>query len=213
MLWWIDGLYHWLRETQYFWITLFVLSVSLYIIFLPEPNEARVRITGLTLQVFGMSTVLIGINRTRQFFGHPSFLKIVIQCLKRFPLRRQVITGRANIELPMMTAKAFAHQWTNAVDDSPEARLRALETNLDIVNQRVTQVHNQLDHDIRHLEHTLHSERTTRENTDQEIRRTIELTETGGLSISLMGLLWLVVGIIMSTIPSEMASLLKMIRN
>jgi len=95
------------------------------------------------------------------------------------------------------------------LDESLDERLRALEANLDIVNQRVTQIHNLLDQDIHNLQHSLHLERITRENQDQEIRSTVELTETGGLTISLMGLVCLIFGIIMSTIPNEIANLLK----
>jgi len=209
MNWWLHAFYTWLKEVRYFWLTLFVLFISLLIILMPETNELRIRITGLTLQLFGMSTVVLGIRMTRQFFGHPGFIETAIQWLRRFPTRRPVITAEVAIEIPMPSLSAFAHQWTNPSDESPEARLTALEANLNIVNERVTQVHNLHDQDIRNIEHLLHLERITRENQNQEIRRTVELTETGGLTISLMGLVWLIFGIIMSTIPNEIANLLK----
>jgi hypothetical protein len=51
----------------------------------------------------------------------------------------------------------------------------------------------------------LRKERLLREKEDEETRKKLDLSQTGGLSISAMGLVWLVSGVIMSTASTEIA--------
>jgi hypothetical protein len=53
----------------------------------------------------------------------------------------------------------------------------------------------------------LHEERTLREIEDLTTRRKLELSQTGGLSISAVGLVWLFLGIVLSTASAEIARL------
>lgn len=206
MNWWISAFYNWLFEVRYFWFTLFILFISsLFILVIPEATEQRIRITGLILQLFGLSTVGFVIRKTRQLFGYPGFLETAIKWLRRFPIRRRVITAQGDLRVPMPDVRSSGYNWTTPLDNSVDERLRALEVNLKTVNQRVTQLENQNYQNSTNFQHLMQSEKITRQNQDQEIRRTIKLAETGGLTISLMGLVWLTFGIIMSTIPNEIA--------
>jgi hypothetical protein len=51
----------------------------------------------------------------------------------------------------------------------------------------------------------LHEERCLRKEEDEETRRKLSLSQTGGLSISAMGLVWLFWGVILSTASTEIA--------
>jgi hypothetical protein len=53
----------------------------------------------------------------------------------------------------------------------------------------------------------LYEERLLRKKEDEETRRKLELSQTGGLSISAMGLVWLLWGVILSTVSTEIAKL------
>jgi hypothetical protein len=73
------------------------------------------------------------------------------------------------------------------------------------VNQRLVQVQHGLDHETRRITSELDEERRIRKEEDKETRRKLALSQTGGLSISAMGLVWLFWGIILSTASTEIA--------
>ena len=109
-----------------------------------------------------------------------------------------------------MTGNARAHMWSNpGLDATMAERIKALEENLQDVNQRLCSIQNEIDQSFRKQTEVLKHEQDTRAKADQEIREKLEATETGGLHISAMGVLWLVVGVIMSTIPTELTKLIK----
>jgi hypothetical protein len=62
-----------------------------------------------------------------------------------------------------------------------------------------------MDQGFRKQTDALKQEQQIRSDEDQHIRAKMELTNTGGLHISAMGALWLAIGVIMSSIPSELA--------
>jgi hypothetical protein len=53
----------------------------------------------------------------------------------------------------------------------------------------------------------MESERKGREADDQQIRRLLEEALAGGLRIEWMGVLWLFVGVMLGTVPTDIASL------
>lgn len=55
----------------------------------------------------------------------------------------------------------------------------------------------------------LKREERTRAQEDQAIREKLEATETGGLHISAMGVLWLFIGVTLSTAATEIAKCLS----
>ena len=60
-------------------------------------------------------------------------------------------------------------------------------------------------------ERSLSVERQAREAADVGITQKIEAAHTGGLHISAMGLVWLVMGLTFSTIPTELLGFLKLL--
>ncbi|MGA3083699.1 MAG: hypothetical protein ABSE95_02765 [Thermodesulfobacteriota bacterium] len=85
--------------------------------------------------------------------------------------------------------------------------MAAVEANLLDVNGRLGQVQQQLHSETHRIKSELHEERTLREIEDLTTRRKLELSQTGGLSISAVGLVWLFLGIVLSTASAEIARL------
>lgn len=85
----------------------------------------------------------------------------------------------------------------------------ALEENLKRVNERLDRTRDLLYQEVRNREDGLNLERLARETKDQELNRKLEMSETGGLHISVMGLVWLALGLIMSTVTNEIVTWLR----
>ena len=75
-----------LFEARYAWLSATVICVALVISLRPHMTESVIRLTGLVLQLLGISTVIWGISETRALFGHPSFASKAKAWLSRFPL-------------------------------------------------------------------------------------------------------------------------------
>ena len=211
ILFWLKSIFHWLVEWRYFCLGLLVVAVPVFFGLRYGADEATIRITGMVLQLLGIGTVAWGIHTTRKEFGHPSIFTLWHQRLSRFPFFcNRVVTITSDIKLPAMTGTGRGHASVSGGPEATiEARVQALEENLQIVHDRVSKTQNEMDQGFRKYSEALKQEEQVREKEDQNIRAKLEATETGGLHISAMGALWLFVGVIMSTVPVELAKWLK----
>ena len=73
------------------------------------------------------------------------------------------------------------------------------------IGPRPVQTRTVAEDNIRRHGQDLKEERRARDSADQEIRDKMKATETGGLHISAMGALWILEGVTMGTIPTEVA--------
>lgn len=94
-------------------------------------------------------------------------------------------------------------------DASVEERVAALEFNLNETRTRMDGIYAELHRDIRRTIADLQDEQVARANTDQKIDRKLEETTVGGIHISLMGLVWLIIGVTMSTAPKELINFIR----
>lgn len=207
---WVDALRRWVAEPYFAWLTIAVIAVALIVAF-RNRDEATIRITGLILQLLGIATVAWGIYATRKFFGRPSVLTLFCHWFGRFPrFTGRTISASANIEGISLTLDASAYVWTNPGPQATiEERIKALEDNLHDVNKRLLSTQSDVNQRFHKLVADLEQEKNERTEADRETGEKLEATETGGLHISAMGLLWLFIGLIMSTMPTELVKLIK----
>jgi len=108
---------------------------------------------------------------------------------------------------PGISLEASGYSWQSFGPEVPiEKRLSAIEANLKGVDERLNQVQQRLHYETCRISSESHEERTAREEEDLKTRRKLELSQTGGLSISAVGLVWLFLGLILSTASPEIAS-------
>ena len=67
----------------------------------------------------------------------------------------------------------------------------------------------ELDEQARDHSHAIEKERQTRAAEHMRLWDRLEATETGGLSLSAVGVLWLWIGVILSTVAPELAKWLQ----
>ncbi len=173
-------------------------------------TEQEVRFTGLLLQILGIGTVAWGIRETRALFGRPTLFAQFRAWLRRFPVYGgRVVSASASITMPRISVNARGHAGASAGPDaSADARIEALEKNVRLLNERIDHTQNEMDQKFRSHADFLKQEERTRALHDQAIREKLEATETGGLHISAMGVLWLFIGVTLSTAATEIAKCL-----
>lgn len=208
---WLRALWFWLTEPRHFWLATFVVALALIFTLRRGVTEPEIRISGLLLQILGIGTVAWGIRETRALFGRPTLVAEFRAWLRRFPVYGgRVVSASVNITMPGLSLHARGSSSASAGPDaSIEARIEALEKNVKLINERIDHTQNEMDQKFRSHADLLKQEEQTRGREDQAIREKLEATETGGLHISAMGVLWLFVGVTLSTAAPEIAKCLS----
>jgi hypothetical protein len=88
-----------------------------------------------------------------------------------------------------------------------EGRVDAAEKNLSRLRDRLNSLELETAKDLERQVDALEQEKRERANEDKNIRDKLETAQAGGSQISVVGVVWLVAGVIMSTIPGELACL------
>jgi len=207
---WSRALGGWLAEARSLWFALFVLVGPLYVSFRPGTSEFDVRLSGLFLQWFGVGTVALGLHKTRKMFGRPSLVTSLKAWLSRFPRwGRKTVTATATFSAGgSWTARG--HAWSE-VDKSSSlaAQVDALTKNVEGLNERLIAAENNLDSLARKHADALRGEQQVRAEHDDALQARLEAAETGGLYISLLGVIFLFLGLLLSSVPREIAQLLQ----
>lgn len=204
---WAVEFWHWLAEAKLVFMgVLVILAATLFSLF-TWPNESSVRIAGYFLQLIGMIFAIRGLLLVRSHFGQPSLRALSLKWLTRFPKwKKGVVIGMGAACSTSSTVDAHLEVW--APDDPEktlEHRLNAILKNLDKlrVDQRE---HTQLIGKLR-SDHESHKQQVAKESSkmQEDIRADLESLHTNDLVTSLVGLVWLLVGITMSTLAPELS--------
>jgi hypothetical protein len=207
----VQSVGRWLAAASLLWLLVAVLAAALFAAFWPAPSEQNVRVAGWVLELCGLFTVAWGLRETRRHFERPSLSSIALEWWNRRPrIRSKVVTATAAISLgaAMTSGRGYGWHGTSA-NATVEDRVLALEANVKDINERVNTALRELDQEVRVRSEDIKIERSKRETAIAEVHRKLETAETGGLHISAVGVVWLAVGLTMSTIPVELIALLK----
>ena len=184
---------------------LVVLAATLFG-FVTWHSDESIRVAGYSLQFIGMIFAIRGLLGIREHFGQPLLRQLVFQWVKRFPRwRRNVVVGLGAGHIAMAGMKARSEVWTpDDPETSIEGRIEAIIKNLD----RLREEQRKHAHSIDELKdsHEEHKKQVTEEQNSMKktIRSDLESLHTSDLITSLVGLVWLTVGITMSTLAPEL---------
>jgi hypothetical protein len=201
----------WLWEMKYLWLALAVNIGALALALRPHASEQVIRLTGLVLQLLGIATVAWGISETRALFGHQSLVGKWRRWIARFPLLRQntvLAVGTASVAASGGKARGYGTVGAGP-NAAVEARVDALEQNVKSIHERISATQKEMDEEFQKAADTLKHEVQSRKDEDEEIRKKLEATGTGGVHISAIGASWLFVGVTLSTAAVEIAKCLN----
>ena len=205
---WLGAVASWFAEPRRLWLAPVVLVLLVAAPLVGGIAEAKVRWSGLALQVCGIATVAYGLRQTRRLFGRPPVRMLLREWLRRFPSwRTHVVRGRAAATASSSRgARTRGTVWTTMDSSlSQLGLLQAIRKNVEGLNSRLLQLESQADASRRALTSEIDDERKTRSAADKEIRAKLEAAETGGLYISLVGLVSLLAGLLLTTLSGEIA--------
>lgn len=117
--------------------------------------------------------------------------------------------GTAALSSGVAGMSARGHVWSKVDPSSSlEAQVDALTKDVERVNERLTVAEKTLDSQAREHADALRGEQQVRAEHDAALKAGLEAAETGGLHISFVGVIWLLFGLLLSSVPREIAQLL-----
>jgi len=174
---------------------------------IPE-RELAFRVAGTLLQGMGLATVVLGIADVRRKFGQPSVLTSTREWLRLvgavFGKRRPTVVevGVAG-ELEMAGSLRPIHQ---VPEGGPlHRRITALERNLELLRGEVDTTVAGLQAAIDDLRVSTRADLAERREETRAVDARLEKFAIGGIRLELVGLLWLLAGVIAGTLAPELA--------
>lgn len=198
----------WLGEGRALYISTLCVLISLLSVWACDWSERSLRLSGLALQILGIGTVIWGIAVTRKQFGHPPVFSLVKAWVSRCPaIRRQ---GKLEPESIRVGAEVVGISLTTIFIPSPTApiedRLAHIERGLETIQMRIDTAEAKIQSESSAFGDKILVESRARQAGDEEVMRALELSSTGGVSITAMGSVWLFVGVVLSTASQELTA-------
>jgi hypothetical protein len=208
---WLRRVYHWLAEVPTFWAFLVVLTFAGGLpLLLVTPAADAIRYAGLVLQVVGVGVVAYTLRGRGKPFGHAPVLTFALEWIHRaprFPPRTITleVSGTASASA---SASADASVWRGPRLDQPiEAQLEDIRESIATLQGQVERQGSRTNARLSELQNAIDAERTQRSTQIQETKRILQEVATDSLYLEVAGVAWLVIGIVMATIPAELSAL------
>lgn len=211
----------WFRGGRQLWIWLVRAAIIFGIPFLvpatllglPAGLPDRMRWSGMLFQFAGLAMVVVGLNLSRQVFGRNSIWKAIIQWLGRaryivVPLKP--ITGRGDLRAGLaMMGDAEVTVSGRKESQNIDERVAALEAELGRLDGKLTETRQEVRKLQSDTNDRIINEQAERQSEDQKISKRLETAAIGGIHLELAGVAYLVVGIALTSVPDEIAALIR----
>ena len=214
---WVKALAYWLVEAWRVWVPVLLVVLVLTIASqLPlSLADSMLRYCGLTFQLLGILTVVSGLRDKRRLFNRPSLVENIRRWINRRPRwgakpQTILVAGTGSISV---SGSARLSVWRGAPPDAPvEARLAALEANLATLRIEQAETAKESQEATRKTNEAVDAERRVRESAVTALRAQLEGLGARGLNVEMMGVFWLILGVVLATVPGEIAAVLKWLR-
>lgn len=191
----------WLWQARHVWLSILVSGLALIMTWRFRSSEPIIRWTGLGVQLLGGATVIWTIIETRNSFRLPSLYRKAGKWFARFPLLKagNTVLG-GGVASGNMTASAFGHVEYGIPPNATDIeRIKLLERNLNRTNRELAATQQQIAEGFAKASKELSEEKSTRQISDESLNEKLAETSTGGLHISAIGALWIIIGSVLST--------------
>lgn len=172
--------------------------------------EQRANHAGNFLQLLGVAQVAYGIDRTRRQFGGQG----VLASVKDWALRAaKDLFGRRESRTAAVTATvgslSFAGEVVAVLIAAPgsslDHRVEVLEQRVNSIDTRINSIADGLRKDLGVLREELRRERMERQRVLGQVEARVADLAVGGLELEIVGLGWVLVGIVLTGWPSVLA--------
>jgi hypothetical protein len=186
-----------------------------------DPVEFRFRTTGGLLQLFGVLLVAWEIRKTRRAFGIPPVARefaneIVESAAKLWRLILRILRVRRDVIFKTTGARFEATggigegrvQLRPGAHMSLEQRVQLLEMNVSSIEDIVDKLKADLSEESHARVAAMSAEQRDRQQGIADLRLQIRELTVGGIRLQIVGLWWLLLGLLVATWPQELARLL-----
>jgi hypothetical protein len=204
--------FQWVRQGGMFWRWLFIaIAICLVFYVLSGTLPDRVRWAGSFFEFMGVVAVVISINKARLSFGKPSVLRAMLIWLGdvRFIFFRRpshVLSAAGIMAGVSSTAPVLT---VNRVPKSTEERIDQLEKKLTELEDNLRKLDSKADQYKRELLDKIEGEAAERRAGDAGVTKQLEEGMIGDSSLEVAGIAYLVVGLVMANLSTEVASVLE----
>jgi hypothetical protein len=207
---WIADIGAWLLAGWKGYVFLLLACIAIFIV-LYWQSECAIIYAGLFLQLVGMIVTIISLDGLRRHFKHPSLFSLMTQWVKRFPKwNRHIVAHLEGGHFSMIGGNARFSMWKEDDESSStEERLSSIIKNLKFLRSKV-------DDDARAFEEWRNSHDGLHKKIEKDaqtvkddLRAETELLHTGSFVETMLGLILLTLGMILSTTAPDLASLFK----
>ncbi len=207
--WHISLWFSWLKANKYFW--LFVLAAIVAILSVDwvgcqigGSRLTRLPISGWLLEVLGVSTLVIGLNKKLKFFGKVGLWGHVVAFFREIPLFRY--NSNQNESISSSIQFGFDAKDIPSFTPNAEASLNERVDSLEIEIQRINAASFSQAQSLKKTLDELRQEYTEKINlTDRKLnelkRSNIDL-QTEGFGLELFGICCVLFGLSLATIPN-----------
>jgi hypothetical protein len=154
---------------------------------------------------------LWGIYETNRRFDRPSLLRRLndwFANLRRAVLLPPHLLSGAAVSTLSASDQGLATVVAPQASATTDQRLAALEAEVGELGRRLSQFMTDSNRRVNELRASLVQETAHRTQADNELRTLIESQAVGGLYLEVMGLVWILAGILAGSFPSQIISLL-----
>lgn len=192
-----------------FWMSILPIAIALVACLLCK-SETLVRVSGWSLELLGLGSTGWGLNKTRKDFKLPTLYTLIQRWWEVRPRwRRKHAVATASGGLSSGSARVRGYGSTTINPDAPmEQRLAALVENVERLRRDLNDAQTDLETLSDRVTDGLQREAMARSSLAEELRTEQKSVLTDGLLISLVGLLWVGIGLTLSTMSQEISTVL-----
>jgi hypothetical protein len=208
------SLFHWLSEGWRVFVPMLLTTSVLVVASLLSQGVAELllRYCGLAFQVLGILTVVVGLREKLHLFNRPGFTGEIRRWIERRPRWRPrtqtiIVTGIGGVT--MTGGATVSAHGTVSPASSLEIRVAALEAGITALREDLVETKRALDDSISQVKETVGVERRERRAVVKALRVQLEGLGAGGVNIEVMGVMWLLAGVVLATVPDGIVRLLK----
>jgi hypothetical protein len=206
----LGSVVRWLFSPRLAWLAAAATAALLYLAFRAGATNLHMRLAGMVFQWLGVGTVAYGVRQTRKMFRQPSLSSHLGKWLSQFPRwHRDLILGPGGVQVGVQVGSARLDVWMDVTEsDAPDRKVQALLHNVQRLRERTANLQSDLDK-VRHQQtEAMASEERTRRDSDADLEAQLRKAQTGGLHITFVGLIWLFLGVLLTSVPQELQNLL-----
>lgn len=202
---WLKRTLRWLGYPRLIWFTAVVLLSGLGACLYSQSQRA-VNWIGLDFQLLGIFTVGWNILKSRKQFGRTGVLQLTARWWGERPsFRAPTVNIVINAVAPAATASGRGESWYEVDPNlSSGERMGKLEANQAIIRQRLQMLEILAEKQANSLEVVQSQAHHLRIAGEAEIHRKLEESVLGGIGIAGIGVIYLTVGLIMSTLSGDL---------